>query len=123
MSQRPAAPRHSTEEGWKTSVGHAAELPVQLSATSQVPAEPRHSVPEGTKLSAGQSVLDPSQLSATSQVPAAARHWVPEGSGVWMLQLPDSPAGSHDVAAHPIASSSTPRRHPLRRLRYREPRP
>ena len=57
-----------------TSVGHAAVLPVQLSATSQIPADARHSKVAGLKLSVGHAAALPVQLSATSQIPADARH-------------------------------------------------
>ena len=56
------------------SAGHAADDPVQDSATSHTPAAPRHCVVAGAKTSVGQSFAVPSQNSATSQAPAEARH-------------------------------------------------
>ena len=64
---------HGVLSGRTMSGGHAAERPVQTSATSQVPAAERQVVPTGSRASAGQVSLTPSQLSATSHVPAAAR--------------------------------------------------
>src|SRR5215470_2699805 len=55
---------------WKPSAGQAAEVPVQLSATSQTPAEARQTVPAPAKPSTGQVGDDPLQLSGTSQAPA-----------------------------------------------------
>jgi hypothetical protein len=62
-------PSGSTRSG-----GQAAELPLQLSATSHVDAAARQTVPVGFTASAGQLLVAPSQVSATSQAPAAARH-------------------------------------------------
>jgi hypothetical protein len=59
------------------SVGHAAELPVQLSATSHTPAAARHTVALDRKASVGHAVLLPVHVSATSHGPAAARQVVP----------------------------------------------
>ena len=53
-----------------TSVGQAAVLPVQLSATSQTPAAARHWVPAATSTSAGHEAAPPVHFSATSQSPA-----------------------------------------------------
>src|SRR5206468_3385544 len=98
---------HAVPLGCVASVGQAAFVPSQLSATSQSPAAARHSVPAfpaacwpvvlvpsqvsvvhglpssahavplGCVASAGQAVFVPSQLSATSQSLAAARHSLP----------------------------------------------
>ena len=62
------------------SPGHAAFVPVQLSATSHSPAVARQTVVVGRKLSAGQLTLVPVHVSATSHTPAAARHAVVVGS-------------------------------------------
>jgi hypothetical protein len=64
--------------GWNTSVGHAAALPVQVSAASQSLAAGRQTLLLGTKVSNGQ-LPAPSQLSATSQIPAAGRQVVVVG--------------------------------------------
>jgi hypothetical protein len=57
-----------------TSVGHAAELPEQVSSGSQEPVDARQTVPEARKPSGGQAPDEPVQLSAISQAPAEARH-------------------------------------------------
>jgi hypothetical protein len=56
------------------SAGHAADEPLQLSATSHGLAEGRHIVFALAKPSEGQVLLTPSQDSATSQSPAEGRH-------------------------------------------------
>src|SRR5450432_4551690 len=58
------------------SAGHAAEDPVQFSATSQTPADARQGVVFGRNPSAGHAAEDPVQFSATSQTPADARQGV-----------------------------------------------
>jgi hypothetical protein len=60
--------------------GQSAELPLQLSATSQSPAVARHSMPASTKSSAGHAGPLPGHDSATSQSPATFRHTVELGS-------------------------------------------
>src|SRR5262249_13219649 len=65
--------------GCFASLGQAAEVPVQVSATSHTPAEARHTVVEGWKPSAGQAADVPVHVSATSQGPADARQTVVEG--------------------------------------------
>ena len=62
------------------SAGHAAFVPVQLSAASHSPAVARQTVVVGRKPSAGQLALVPVHVSATSHTPAAARHTVVVGS-------------------------------------------
>ena len=57
-------------------VGHAAEMPVQASATSHTPADARHTVDDGWKVSAGHEALVPVQLSARSHTSVAVRHTV-----------------------------------------------
>ena len=64
---------HDVPSGAPRSIGQAADVPLQLSATSQTPAELRQTVPFDFKVSAGQVLLEPSQLSATSHPPAALR--------------------------------------------------
>src|SRR5207244_1620679 len=98
---------HAVPFALKASVGHAALVPVQVSATSHSPAAARHTapafpagcvqvlvlpshrsrvqglvsavhaVPAGCFASAGHVALVPVQLSATSHSPAAARQTVP----------------------------------------------
>ena len=53
------------------SVGHVAELPLQLSATSQASTAGRQTAPAAAKASAGHAAEDPEQVSATSQTLAA----------------------------------------------------
>src|SRR5439155_22802862 len=65
---------HTVPSGLKPSDGHAALVPVHVSAMSHALAAARQTVPAATKPSAGQALLAPSQLSATSQGPALARH-------------------------------------------------
>jgi hypothetical protein len=62
------------------SVGQAAPVPVQDSATSHSPAAARHWIVEAEKTSAGHALLVPLQFSAMSQVPTDARHTVLDGS-------------------------------------------
>jgi hypothetical protein len=107
----------------KASAGHAADVPVQLSATSQPPEAARHCVPAGTKASAGQLLLVPLQVSATSQPPAEARHVVPFGrtaSGghaaevpvqVSAMSQPPATAARHVAPALPTAFEQTPELH------------
>src|SRR5207247_2598938 len=70
---------HAAPLGCLVSAGHAALVPVQVSARSHSPAAARQTVLEGLKASVGQALLVPSQVSAWSQTPAAARHTVPAG--------------------------------------------
>jgi hypothetical protein len=65
-----AKERQMWELGYTESDGHAVEVPVQVSATSQVSAEGRHTVPELWYASAGHEYELPVQRSATSQVAA-----------------------------------------------------
>jgi len=60
--------------GFTAFAGHAALVPVQLSATSQVPAELRQTVELGLNAFIGQSLLEPLHVSARSHAPAAERH-------------------------------------------------
>jgi hypothetical protein len=46
-SHAPADDRQTVDEGSTASAGQAAELPLQVSATSQAPPEPRQVNPEG----------------------------------------------------------------------------
>src|SRR5207245_11206715 len=64
---------HTVRSGLKPWDGHAALVPVHVSAMSHALAAARQTVPAATKPSAGQALLAPSQLSATSQAPAAGR--------------------------------------------------
>src|SRR5262249_44923708 len=57
--------------------GHAAPVPVHVSATSQTPEAARQTVPATTNRSAGHDAAVPVHVSATSQTPAAARQTVP----------------------------------------------
>src|SRR5262245_40570532 len=66
------------------SPGHAAALPVHVSATSHAPALGRHSVPEATNASAGHAVESTEQCSATSHEPAADRHSVAVAATSWV---------------------------------------
>src|SRR5207237_89121 len=65
---------HAVPLACLASAGHAALVPVQVSARSHSPAAARHVVVAGWNVSAGQSLATPSQLSATSQAPAVGRH-------------------------------------------------
>jgi len=68
-SQPPTPTRQMVPAGRNASVGQAAEVPVQNSATSQGPAALRHSVVAGANGLAGQVV--PTQTASSSQaVPA-----------------------------------------------------
>jgi hypothetical protein len=58
---------------FNVSVGHAALVPVQLSATSQTPAAVRQTVELGLNAFVGQSLLVPLHVSARSHAPAAER--------------------------------------------------
>jgi hypothetical protein len=79
---------HVVPSGDLPSAGQLAELPVQLSATSQAPVDARQTVEDGAKWSAGQVALDPVQVSATSQTPAAARQTAPAlPTGCWQVTV------------------------------------
>jgi len=69
-------PVQSVAGGANPSAGHAADVPVQLSATSHCPADSRQTVVGGEKTSGGQAPAAPVQVSATSQGPAAPRQTV-----------------------------------------------
>ena len=84
------------------SAGHAASVPVQVSAGSHAPADGRHSTVAGCKVSAGQETLVPVHVSATSQTSAAARHSVPAVAGGWMHR----PLPSHWSALQTLPSSA-----------------
>jgi hypothetical protein len=47
MSHTPAETRHTVVESAKRSLGHAALVPLHVSATSHAPAEARHTVVDG----------------------------------------------------------------------------
>ena len=66
------------------STGHAAALPVQLSAASHTPATARHTVLDDRKAFVGHAAPVPPQVSATSQTPAETRHTTP---AVTLLQV------------------------------------
>jgi hypothetical protein len=68
---------HTVPVATNPSTGHAAPIPVQLSAMSQSSTAALHTVPVATNPSAGHAALIPVQLSASSHAPAAARHVVP----------------------------------------------
>ena len=73
--------RQIVDAGAKASPGHAAFVPVHVSATSQIPAVARHVVVAGAKLSAGaRRCSSRCTFSATSQIPADARHVVVGGA-------------------------------------------
>jgi hypothetical protein len=73
------------------SVGQAAALPVQVSATSQTPAGTRHTVVAGANPSAGHAAALPLHFSATSQIPAEARHTVVAGANALVGQAAEVP--------------------------------
>ena len=70
---------HWNELGRRTSAGHGALVPVQVSWISQVPADGRQTVDEGRNASAGQMIELPGHVSLASQVPAEARQTAPKG--------------------------------------------
>jgi hypothetical protein len=83
-------------------VGHAALVPLQLSAVSHTPAALRQMVPLGSKLFAGHAVEVPLQTSAASQVPADARQTVPAEAGRSDGQSREEPVHS-SAASHAAA--------------------
>src|SRR5438552_395353 len=96
--------RPSPSVSWiPISDGHAALVPLHVSAGSHVAVEDRQTKPFGRSVSAGHPLLEPSQFSATSQPPAAARHTVLAGCLASAGQLLDEPsqlsAASHGPAA------------------------
>src|SRR5438552_8443152 len=70
------APPQPVDTDANAFAGHAADVPVQVSATSQGPADTRHTVDDDAKAFAGQFAPVPVQFSATSQGPADARQTV-----------------------------------------------
>ena len=84
------------------SAGHAAAVPVQVSATSHAPALTRQVTVFAAKASAGHVNAVPLQTSAVSQGPAAARQVVPAATG---------PADTQ--TAEPDEQSIVPRSHGL----------
>src|SRR5438093_931703 len=68
---------HAVPLALTASAGHAAEAPVQLSATSHSLAAARQTVAADAKPSAGQVADAPVQVSATSHTPAEGRHTAP----------------------------------------------
>ena len=66
--------------GTSWSGGHAADVPVHASATSQSPLAARQTVPAVTSPSAGHPTDVPVHVSATSHAPADARHTAPAGA-------------------------------------------
>jgi hypothetical protein len=90
------------------SLGQAAEVPVQVSATSHDAAPPvpgtaaRHTTVFSLKLSVGQPFEAPVQVSAWSHTSAAARQLVPALATASFGQLPLEPvqysATSHELA-------------------------
>jgi hypothetical protein len=79
-------PQEVPSATWR-SAGHAAALPVQVSATSHSPVAGLQAVPAGRNWSAGQVQAAPSQVSATSHAPADARQVVPAGSRALVGQV------------------------------------
>jgi hypothetical protein len=80
VSPTHLAARHTVPGCAKASGGHAALLPVHVSATSHGPAEARHTVVADAKPSGGHAALLPVHVSSTSQTPAEARHTVVAGA-------------------------------------------
>ena len=77
---------HAIPLGCFASPGHAALVPVQLSAMSHSPAVTRQTVVVGRKPSAGQLTLVPVHVSTTSHTPADARHVTPAfPAACWQL--------------------------------------
>ena len=74
-SQPPTPTRQMVPAGRNASVGQAAEVPVQNSATSQGPAALRHSIVAGANGLAGQVV--PTQTASSSQAVLAGLQTCP----------------------------------------------
>jgi hypothetical protein len=93
----------------KPSAGHAADVPVQLSATSHTPAAERHTVVDGANVSAGHAMLTPSHASATSHTSVALRQTVPEVATVHATVQQSLPAiaGSQASPGSRIPSPQT----------------
>lgn len=111
---------HEVPADTKRSVGHAAAVPLQSSATSHAPVASRHSVVSGANVSGGQVSLVPSHVSALSHGPAAGRHSVPAGcpahgrrsSQLPAKQIPSqhiSPLAQRDVVSQmlPLQTASS----------------
>jgi hypothetical protein len=73
--------RHCVPASANESVGHAAAVPLQFSATSHSPALTRHPSVFGANASTGHAAFTPSHDSATSQTPAVVRHTTVVGNG------------------------------------------
>ena len=63
MSHTPADPRHTVALAANALAGHAAPVPVHVSATSQIPADPRQTVALATNALTGHVALVPVQVS------------------------------------------------------------
>src|SRR5438309_2014782 len=74
------------------SVGHAALVPLHVSAGSQLLVDARQTNPLGRTVSPGQLTPEPSQFSATSQPPATGRHTVLDGERASAGQLLEEPS-------------------------------
>ena len=71
---------HAVPGDLSASAGHAADVPVQVSATSHAPAAVRQVVVAAANPSAGHAADVPGHFSATSHVPADARQVVVAGA-------------------------------------------
>jgi hypothetical protein len=105
---------HAVPLDFLVSAGHAAEVPVQFSATSHSPAEERQGIEAGAKPSDGQVALVPVQVSATSHIPAEARQTEPAlPTGCWQATFVPShwslvqgfPSSVHAVPLDILASA------------------
>jgi hypothetical protein len=91
-------------DGRTASDGQVAEVPLQVSATSQGPADARHSVPLGSTFSL--QVLDvPLQVSSASQPVFSVAHTNPAGRFPSAGQAADDPV-QLSATSHPPAASA-----------------
>jgi hypothetical protein len=99
-SHSPLEPRQVTDVGANALVGHEADVPLQVSATSQIPDAARQVLPDENEF-AGHDVEVPVQVSAESQTPEALRQTVEalaKQSSVASLQvLPQMPPPEHGL--------------------------
>ena len=108
VQNRPSL--HGVPFGWKPSAGHAGDVPLQCSATSQAEAAARQIVAAGAKPSDGQAADAPVQLSATSHGPALVRHTVPDSLKVQVAVQQAPPSHCSPASTTPLPHTEPPDR-------------
>src|SRR5450631_1344765 len=88
--------------GAKVSVGHAAEVPEQVSATSHKLSAGRQTVPAAASASAGQTADVPVHVSAASQPPAAGWQTVVAGAKPSAGQTDEVPVQNSAASQVPV---------------------